>query len=217
MASDDTQAKIIAAAGPIFAERGFRDATVREICDAAGVGLASVNYHFRDKQQLYVQVVETAFDEHVLDGPPMPTWPPGTPVETRLREWIERLTYKVTASPKDSWQDRLLTRELQAPTPACEPVLHKRIDSEMSPLLAILEEVLLPEATPGDRWRVALSIVGQVMLYDCHRDLVRLMVPEPDAAGFFEPPRIAEHVTRMLLAALGLAPPVWQRKPEEHA
>ena len=45
---DDTATRVLNAAGPIFAEKGFKDATVREICSAAGVNLASVNYYFRD-------------------------------------------------------------------------------------------------------------------------------------------------------------------------
>ena len=77
MASDETRARIIEAAGPIFAEKGFRDATVREICDAAEVGLASVNYHFRDKQQLYVDVVEAAFDYLDQNRPALREWPDG--------------------------------------------------------------------------------------------------------------------------------------------
>jgi AcrR family transcriptional regulator len=48
-AADDTATRVLNAAGLIFAEKGFKDATVREICSAAGVNLASVNYYFRDK------------------------------------------------------------------------------------------------------------------------------------------------------------------------
>ena len=37
--SDDTQQRVLEAAGRVFAERGYRDATVREICSAADVNL----------------------------------------------------------------------------------------------------------------------------------------------------------------------------------
>ena len=57
MTLDSTKKKILLAAGPIFAQKGFRGATVREICDSANVNLASINYYFGDKQQLYIDTV----------------------------------------------------------------------------------------------------------------------------------------------------------------
>ncbi|MBL9122992.1 MAG: TetR family transcriptional regulator, partial [Planctomycetaceae bacterium] len=35
MASDDARNRILKAAGPVFADKGFQGATVREICQAA--------------------------------------------------------------------------------------------------------------------------------------------------------------------------------------
>ena len=208
MASDETRARIIEAAGPIFAEKGFRDATVREICDAAEVGLASVNYHFRDKQQLYVDVVEAAFDYLDQNGPALREWAAGTPVEVRLVEWIGRLAHKVLASPKDSWQDRLLNREFQAPNPACEQVLVRRVDREVAPLVSILAEALPAEASLADRHQFALSIIGQILIYNSHRDLVRMIRAEESEAQIFDAAQVARQVTQVSFAALGLTPPL---------
>ena len=218
MATDETRAKIIEAAGPIFAEKGFRDATVREICDAAGVGLASVNYHFRDKQQLYVRVVEAAFDEMDRIRPPLKDWPPDTPLEIRLRDWIERLSHKVLAKLKDSWQDRLLAREIQEVTPACEEILRRRIDRDLTPLDRILAEALPPDTSLAERRRVAIGIVGQILIYDSHRELVRLLRAETGAESTVVDPAMASSdAQRMSLAALGLAPPIGRDSNGGHA
>ena len=48
-ASDPTREKLLDVAGRIFADRGYRAATIREICLAAGANVAAVNYHFGDK------------------------------------------------------------------------------------------------------------------------------------------------------------------------
>ena len=57
MVHDLTKTRLLEAAGEEFADKGFEGATVRVICDRAGVNLAAVNYHFGDKEHLYVQAL----------------------------------------------------------------------------------------------------------------------------------------------------------------
>ena len=56
--SDDaaTKAAVIAAAEQLFAINGFRNVSVRDITAAAGVNLASVNYHFGSKDALLFEI-----------------------------------------------------------------------------------------------------------------------------------------------------------------
>ena len=54
---DLTRDKLIEAAGHVFAERGYRAATIREICRRAGANVAAVNYTFGDKMGLYTEVL----------------------------------------------------------------------------------------------------------------------------------------------------------------
>ena len=55
--TDGTRTKLLDAAGHVFADFGFRGATVREICARAGVNIALVNYYFGDKLELYTEVL----------------------------------------------------------------------------------------------------------------------------------------------------------------
>ena len=52
--------RILHVAIEVFAEYGFRDTTVREICNRANVNVASVNYYFRSKEGLYTQALAFA-------------------------------------------------------------------------------------------------------------------------------------------------------------
>ena len=48
----DTKTRILDSAEALFAEHGFEGTSLRQITTAAGVNLASVNYHFRSKDDL---------------------------------------------------------------------------------------------------------------------------------------------------------------------
>ena len=50
----------IRSAAAVFADKGYHAATVRDICLAAGANVASVNYHFGDKESL----VHAVLDKH---------------------------------------------------------------------------------------------------------------------------------------------------------
>ena len=56
----ETRQRLLDAASRLFAERGFKDVTVRDICRAARANVAAVNYHFGDKRGLYVQLLQAA-------------------------------------------------------------------------------------------------------------------------------------------------------------
>ncbi len=58
---DETKGKIVEAATKLFAEKGLDGVTVREICAAAGVNVALVNYHFKSKEGLYAVCIERLF------------------------------------------------------------------------------------------------------------------------------------------------------------
>jgi AcrR family transcriptional regulator len=51
-----TRERLLDVAERVFAERGFAGASVREITDAAEANLGAINYYFRSKENLYLEV-----------------------------------------------------------------------------------------------------------------------------------------------------------------
>ena len=107
MDEDDTRTKILNAAGPIFAEKGFQATTVREICHAANVNVAAVNYYFGDKEQFYIETVRCARQLRVA-AVPLLDRPAGTSPETRLRDFVRMLITRMIGTEETSWQPRLI-------------------------------------------------------------------------------------------------------------
>lgn len=60
---DLTRARILAEALPLFAEHGYAGASVRAIAGAAGVNVATLAYHFGDKEGLYTAVIDRLYGE----------------------------------------------------------------------------------------------------------------------------------------------------------
>ena len=60
--SHDTQKKIVEAASRLFAELGYEKTSVREIAKQAEVNIAAINYHFKNKENLYCEVFNRYFE-----------------------------------------------------------------------------------------------------------------------------------------------------------
>ena len=61
--AEHTRQSIIKAAVTLFAEKGFEGSSVRDIVTKAGVNQAAINYHFKGKDGLYLEVLKTAFEK----------------------------------------------------------------------------------------------------------------------------------------------------------
>jgi AcrR family transcriptional regulator len=54
----DSRAAILEAAKRLFMQDGFRGISMRQIAEAVGVTKAALYYHFQDKEELFVAIVE---------------------------------------------------------------------------------------------------------------------------------------------------------------
>ncbi len=56
-----TRLAVLKAARTVFARKGFKGASTREVAEAAGVNNAMIYYHFKDKNELYRAVLADSF------------------------------------------------------------------------------------------------------------------------------------------------------------
>ena len=70
--------ELLELAAAMFAERGLRATTVRDIADAAGILSGSLYHHFKSKEEMVDEVLRTFLDwlferyQHVIDTEPKP-------------------------------------------------------------------------------------------------------------------------------------------------
>ena len=59
----DTKENILIAAERVFAEKGFKGTTIREVAKEAGIVNSLIFYYFKNKAEMYEAVFQHAFDE----------------------------------------------------------------------------------------------------------------------------------------------------------
>ena len=197
--SHDTRQRLLEAAGEVFAERGFRDATTQEICRRADANIAAVHYHFGDKEELYRTVIQYA-EQCAAESSPADT-APDAPAEERLRAHIESFLTRFFDEGQPAWLGKLMAREMSEPTPGLDVIVQEKIRGTYRRVEAIVRELVGPGASDDDVRACALSVQGQCLFYrHCHPVLTRLF---PDRSfGREEVPQLAQHIVRFSLAGI---------------
>ncbi len=159
-----TRNRLIEAAGQLFAEKGFRDTTIREICHMADANVAAVNYHFGDKEKLYGAVIN-----HILDKMKAPLMDEilesdASPRE-RLYDYVRAmLKHRFDTAPKE-WEGKLIVRQMMESNEAVRSRAAENIRRNHKSLMKLVEEVLGKGRSPLTRKMCAFSMVGQVVFY----------------------------------------------------
>jgi AcrR family transcriptional regulator len=62
-----TRTRIVDAAGELFAKRGYQDTSIEAVLDKSGISRGALYHHFRDKEELFVAVLE-AVEARIADA-----------------------------------------------------------------------------------------------------------------------------------------------------
>ena len=199
--SREPRARILLAAGREFAERGYEAATVRDICTAAGVNIAAVNYYFGDKRRLYVESVRHAHEERV-GREPLPEWEPGTSAARRLGDLVDHLLRRAPGLGGSSWQARLLLRELVQPTEACRSIVEDHVRPRFAAILAVLGDASGGRLAPAELKWLAISIIGQCLLHGAAGEFIGMFLPADEIDALESPGPLGARITRHALAVV---------------
>jgi AcrR family transcriptional regulator len=118
----DTRDRVLQAAQALFAERGYRGASLRDIARRIGVKAPSLLHHFSSKQQLYLAVLEQMF-ESLDDAASAIVWRQESRQE-RMRQALGH-TVDFIASHRDFV--RIMWREMADESGTGRQVLKRRL------------------------------------------------------------------------------------------
>jgi TetR/AcrR family transcriptional regulator, regulator of cefoperazone and chloramphenicol sensitivity len=197
----ETRQRLIEAAGEVFAERGFRAATVRDICQRAKANVAAVNYYFGDKEHLYTAVLKYAFHNSLQKYPPLLALDDNASPERRLHAYILSFMLRCLGEGSPAWLGKLMAREMAEPTHALDILIHEAFRPLFEVLMSLVRELLGPRAQPAQVQLCADSIIAQCLHYQHARPVLVRFDPglRFDLVAI---ERWANHIAEFSLAAL---------------
>jgi AcrR family transcriptional regulator len=210
-----TRERVLKAAAQLFAQRGFKGVTVREICDAARANVAAVNYHFGDKLGLYRQVLQSAIDAMRATTESAREAGAGQPAEEQLRRFIFIFLHRLLDTGSGTIH-QLIHREMHDPTPALDAIVDQGIRPRLEYLGGVIATMIGCDPKHDAVLRCVGSIQSQAVAYSPNSVAERLGAPSrPTAAQIDE---TAEHIARFSIAgvyavgqAIGAAVPARRR------
>lgn len=173
----DSREKLIEAATPLFAQKGFAAVSIRELATAAGINSALISYHFGGKEGLYAAVLEHQFSRigRILEKV----------MEARLQplERVEMYARLLAATHKEKpFLLRFAQSELVNPTGCFEVIIKKYISQVFQFLYLTIMEGIGQGKFRKDLNPVysVMTLAGMLNFYFIAKPLARSILPDID-------------------------------------
>ncbi|UCG19956.1 MAG: CerR family C-terminal domain-containing protein [Deltaproteobacteria bacterium] len=203
---DLTRERILDTAEVLFAQKGYRAVSVREITSAAECNLAAVNYHFGNKENLYLEVFRSRW----------------VPRATRVRESFRKSLArqgslseaKVVRALAQAFVDgplsdderlrhsQLMTREMTQPTKAFKHVAEQVIQPFFKEVSDQLDSVLSNKVGEEQMLLNIFSIFAMVLYFNFARVAVSRLTGRKYDSAFRA--LLVEQITQFSLRGLGV-------------
>lgn len=181
VADDSKRSRLLNAAGEVFADLGFRAATVQMICERAGANVAAVNYYFRDKESLYHETLLYGADTEIYHSKEFQRQilvDPEKALAMFIHDFLRRL---LDPMARPQWHTRLVVREMAEPSAGLDVFIEKCIKPRMDNLAKIVRAIVgPPEPNEGCVSEIVNSIVGQCLFYHRCRNVVLKLMGKDD-------------------------------------
>jgi AcrR family transcriptional regulator len=187
--------QLISHATRIFAAKGYAAATTREICDAAGVNIASIHYYFGDKEGLYraallqpIKEMTAAFGR--FDDPSLP-------FDQAMRMFLAPFVAPATGD-LDRDVMRIHLREMMEPSEVFREITAQTIVPAHNLLAGTLARHCGLTEPDADVHQLAFAMVAIAHDYCMSREFMKMLAPD-----VLDRPRAMERILERLVGYSG--------------
>ncbi|OGW45817.1 MAG: hypothetical protein A2Y66_05180 [Nitrospirae bacterium RBG_13_41_22] len=157
--TEKTCKSLLDAAVDVFADKGYRDATIAEISGRAKANIAAVNYHFGDKETLYREAWRYAFSESIKAHPSNAGVSDASPPEERLRGQIMALLHRV--NDKKNKEFLIVLKEFANPTGLLDEIMREMLFPLQKRMQDSIRELIGQQASDMQIQFCEISIISQ--------------------------------------------------------
>lgn len=139
-----TKVQILENAVPLFAEKGYRDATCAEISKRSKANIAGINYHFGSKENLYRLSLRRAFELADASYPFRGGLGEDAPAEKKLHACMEALIRRNYDSGPAGHLNRMINHQVSRPTAPHNMVMQEIIQLQGNYLFNTIQQITGP-------------------------------------------------------------------------
>ena len=173
-----TKQRILDVAGEIFAQRGYHNTASKDICYAAKVNSAAINYHFGGKDGLYEKIMQAAI-QHFLNIDFLKQLDKSNQLpDEKLNTLLNHIVSNIME--ERSWHGKVWAREIVSPSPVAEKVIISQAHNRTNIIKKIIMQACnRPFEQPSDESTYALF----TLLAPC----MMLMIVNPELPTPIQP------------------------------
>jgi AcrR family transcriptional regulator len=163
---EETRQRLVMAALHEFAEHGYERATVRNIIARAGASQAAINYHFKGKRELYLEVLRASFA--ALTGKADPTFREllqNLHPDEGLRAFIDAMIIPILKNQQSDTCRKLLAWEAISPSGVFSDFMTEAIPPCLAAARQIVERLLVVKRSRQEISIAAFWLVGQCFFF----------------------------------------------------
>lgn len=162
---EGTKDRLLCAASEVFSRRGLKDATVREICDAARANVAAINYHFGGKEKLFLHVIGTYISGKEAIHPINEGITEVSSIEEVLHAFVKGTLFLLVdnSNPVYHGLAKILAHEFMEPTSIHDELIGNNFATKLEYLKEIVWRIY-PECDEHFALRASAAIIGQCLL-----------------------------------------------------
>jgi len=165
-----TRHNIMKAAVALFAERGYDGTSVRAIVSKARVNQAAINYHFKGKEGLYLEVLKVAFEGYLRLDNFDPERLKDMPREEALRSFLRQQLQPLLASKEMNHYIQIFAWENVRPSKALSSFVKTSAMPFLDSATDLVRRFLPPGTSDQDAMCAAISLMGQCSIFVRNRE-----------------------------------------------